>query len=177
MRWVSFVGAFTLAAAIGVTARTRPATADIVGPCTVAIDGQSLRGRSSTAPRDSISVDAGATATLMGSASSRIDAYSIEMEYAGFAWTVAEDRVAGSSWRTEVSVERYARYGVGLYRVHAISTGAVRCEATALMRITGRNPMSTLAGLGAAAIAAGGAGGAVHLARRAATTPTLGERG
>ena len=64
-----------------------------------------------------------------------------------------------------VAVGRYAVWGVGLYAVEARATG-VGCDLHAFVRVTGRHPLTTAAGLTGLGLLAVGAAGARHAAGR-----------
>jgi len=62
--------------------------------------------------------------------------------------TSGED--SSNFWTGQVGVHKYAKYGVGLYKVIGASTGPGACSGTGYVRVTGRNPLSAAAGAAAA---------------------------
>jgi hypothetical protein len=83
----------------------------------------------------------------------------VQIEFAGFRRTVRDEPTSGTSWENSVPVDKYAKYGVGLYKVIGLSEGpAGTCSGSALVRVVG-NPLTTVAGAAAAGITAlGGLG-------------------
>jgi hypothetical protein len=85
------------------------------------------------------------------------------------SWTVRDKASHGKSWSSDVKVNNYAKWGVGLYKVVGSSSGGVSCSGSALVKVKG-NPLTTVAGLvGLVAALAGlaGIGAAVAMAMRA----------
>jgi len=83
----------------------------------------------------------------------------VQIEFAGFRWTVRDEPTSGTSWQNTVPVDDYAKYGVGLYKVIGQSMGpAGTCSGSALVKVAG-NPLTTVAGAAAAGITALGAVG------------------
>src|SRR4051812_30631061 len=149
-----------------------PASAAVTGPCESTVAGHRVRPLSETDPDDAIDVGSDDVVKVAATASSPITSYDVEMEYAGFTWRVAKGDTNGTSWQRDVKVADYARFGVGLYKVRAVSHG-VDCTGAALIRITGRSPLTTVAGGGAAAVAAAALVGVVLSLRRSAATGAM----
>jgi hypothetical protein len=144
------------------------AAADISGPCTASIAGENVKGRSTGAFSTPITVEKDAIVPVTMSSAGQISYLKIEIEFAGTRWTVRDKPSHGSSWASSVDVKKYAKYGVGLYKVIG-SSGGVNCSGTALVKVKG-NPLSTVAGivgLVAALAGLGGIGAAVALTMRA----------
>ncbi len=72
----------------------------------------------------------------------------------------------GYTWGGRVDVDKYLKYGVGLYRVEgtASGTGGWNCAASGYVKLDG-NPLSKPIGQGAAGVTALGAAGALLAAR------------
>jgi hypothetical protein len=96
---------------------------------------------------------------------SPIDEYEVQLSFAGFSWTVASDTSASTSWTRTVDVGDYARFGVGLYQLHAVSSGSAPCEGTILVRVGG-SPFASVAGWAGLALAGLGVGAVAASARR-----------
>lgn len=144
------------------------AAAEISGPCNATINGQSVKDQGTGALDDAITVEKDAVVPVAMSAGSEISHLKIQIEFAGFSWTVRDKASHGKSWASDVKVKNYAKYGVGLYKVVGSSSGGVSCSGSALVKVKG-NPLSTLAGivglvaaLGGIAGVAGALGLAVH---------------
>lgn len=145
------------------------AAADISGPCSATINGQNVKGRATGALSDAIVVNNDAVVPVTMSAGSRISHLKIEIEFAGMRWTVRDKPSHGKSWASNVDVGKYAKYGVGLYKVIGSSSGGVSCSGSALVKVKG-NPLTTVAGivgLVAALAGLGGIGAAVAMTMRA----------
>jgi len=153
-----------LAITAAVTLSTLPAlallaSADVNGDCSAAINGVDVRGLSSTDAGDAIVVrEHTAVPVTMGSAAG-ITHLKVQIEFAGIRWTVRDEATSGTSWENTVPVDKYARWGVGLYKVVGQSAGpGGTCSGSALVRVIG-NPLTTVVGAAAAGLTAlGGLG-------------------
>jgi hypothetical protein len=159
-------------AVVAIAAIVAPtAAADISGPCTASIAGQNVKGRGTGALSSAITVQKDAVVPVTMSSASQISHLKIQIEFAGMRWTVRDKPSHGTSWANSVNVKKYAKYGVGLYKVIGSSSGGVSCSGAALVKVKG-NPLSTVAGIvGLVAALAGlsGIGAAVALTMRAGT--------
>ena len=154
-------------AAGGALALASPAAAEVDGPCTGTVDGRDVAPLSAGDPGDSIEVDADAVVSVGATSAETIDSYAVEMEFAGFSWEVASDTVDGTSWSRDVEVADYSRFGVGLYKVRAVSSGATPGVGAVLVKVTGKSPLTTPAGIGGAVLTGAGALGVALSARKA----------
>ncbi len=146
------------------------AAADISGPCTASIASQNVKGRSTGPFSKPITVEKNSVVPVTMSSAGQISHLKIQIEFAGMRWTVRDKPSHGNSWASSVDVKKYAKYGVGLYKVIG-SSGGVNCSGTALVKVKG-NPLTTVAGivgLIAALAGLGGIGAAVALTMRAGT--------
>lgn len=134
---------------------TDPASAS--GPCTGTVNGIDVAPLSATDPDDAIEVTKGGSIAAAVTSSEPIGHYKVQLSLAGFRWTVAEDDATGTSWSKLVDVDKYARFGVGLYQVYVVSEGGASCEGGVLIRVTG-SPFSTFGGWLALAMAGLGVG-------------------
>jgi hypothetical protein len=123
------------------------ALAEISGPCTATINGQSVENQGTGAFSDPITVknDAVVPVTMQTNAGD-ISHLTIKIEFAGTSWTVRDKPSHGNSWASTVNVKDYAKYGVGLYKVVGSSSGGVSCSGSALVKVEG-NPLTTVAGI------------------------------
>ena len=167
MKRFVFVVAAALAGGVLTLLWAPPAGADTEGPCTATVDGQDVSGRSASDPDDAIEVDADAVVDVQATSAQDIGSYAVEMEFAGFSWEVASDEANGTSWQKTVEVKDYSRFGVGLYKVRAVSGGAVPCVGEVLVKVTGKSLFATPAGLAGLALAGGGVAGVALSIRRA----------
>lgn len=144
------------------------AAAEISGPCNATINGQNVKNQGTGAFADPITVQNDAIVPVAMSASSQISHLKIQIQFAGFSWTVRDKASHGNSWSSDVKVKNYAKWGVGLYKVVG-SSGGVSCSGSALVKVKG-NPLTTVAGivgLVAALMGLGGIGAAVAMTMRA----------
>ena len=154
-RWLRGGAALTvlLAVVLGYDA----ASAEVDEGCEATLAGEDVGSRSSTDINDAIEVGAKDTVSVSGTSDAPIDGYRVEMEFfGGISWEVAADDTEGNSWSDEVDVADYARYGVGLYRVRAVTTGEGACSGAVLVEITGKSPLTTAAGIGGIVVGVGG---------------------
>ncbi|MEW6058639.1 MAG: SH3 domain-containing protein [Actinomycetota bacterium] len=144
--------AFTAAAALWIVAT--PAMAQVSGPCTVTLNG--VDANQASTPQTAVEVDYRDQATIQVQSTSSITSHKVMLEFAGFRWTASSGADTGSSWQGVVDIAKYATYGVGLYKVVGESTGPGACSGAAFVKVTGKNPLGTVAGAGAAAATAVG---------------------
>src|SRR5262249_5446468 len=83
-------------------------------------------------------------------------------------FTVARGTSNGPTWSRSVNVKTYAKLGVGLYKV--IGVGGP-CSGAALVKVTGKSPLTTVAGIAGVALTALGGVGVVISALRAVRLP------
>ena len=121
------------------------AAAEISGPCNATINGQNVKNQGTGAFADPITVANDAIVPVTMSAASQISHLKIQVQFAGFSWTVRDKASHGDSWSSDVKVKNYAKWGVGLYKVVG-SSGGVSCSGSALVKVKG-NPLTTVAGI------------------------------
>ena len=144
------------------------AAAEISGPCNATINGQNVKDHGTGAFAGAITVENDAIVPVTMSAGSQISHLKIQIQFAGMSWTVRDKASHGKSWSSDVKVNNYAKWGVGLYKVVG-SSGGVSCSGSALVKVKG-NPLTTVAGivgLVAALMGLGGIGAAVAMTMRA----------
>lgn len=149
------------------------------GGCRATIDG--VDASTARSAGSAIEVDADANVFVVVDAPGPITGYSVDLGFGPFGFRASEGTVSGNETSTTMTVDvsSYARYGVGLYRVDARTTGTV-CDEIIWVKVTGRNPLTTVAGVGGALFAGAGLAGLLAGFVRAggaaagATTTTLG---
>jgi len=162
----------TLAVA-GLAALTAtPAFAQITGNCSASINGKDVGSQGTGAFSKPIVVGKNAMVPVMMTAAGQISYLQVQISFAGFSWTVHKKPTTGTQWTSMVDVKKYAKYGVGLYKVTGYSGGA-DCSGSALIRVKG-SPLSTVAGIVGLITALGGIGGALGAAALAMHSGSLG---
>lgn len=108
------------------------------------------------------------TGTVFAAFSSdkKIRAHQVVLSFAEYAaFDVEEAADDATAWSKEIEVAKYARYGVGLYQIRAETWGDGECINIGYVKVTGKNPLTSPVGAGAAAATviglAGMAGSAV----------------
>lgn len=128
--------------------------------CTATVAGQNLAGHSSDDVGSAITVDAGSATPISMFAGSEISRYSVNLEYLGRGddvvsnllrvapnWSAAAGTPAQYAWSDTLPVQRYARFGTGVFRAVIVGQGPNgECVARALIRIDG-DPLRSAAGL------------------------------
>ena len=122
------------------------ASATIEGPCEATIAGEDVVARDTFARSDAISVPQTGGVPVTMTAERPIDNLKLEIEFAGFKYTVLDEPTTVRQSTGVVPVDDYAKYGIGLYKIVGTATGeGFTCEATALVDVQG-NPLETAAG-------------------------------
>lgn len=139
---------------------TAAAPGQISGGCTASIDGQDAGSAQSVG--SAITVEEGRTVVVRGTAPGPITGYQVFLVFGPARIPAASGTVANgeTSYTTTVDVGRYATYGVGLYRAEGETTGTP-CTGWAYIKVTGRSPLTTVAGAAATAMLLGGFAGMV----------------
>lgn len=160
-----------LTAALGASLTSaRPARAEVNGPCGATIAGSDIVPLSSTSSGDAISVDSDQRVEATMSSSQGFRSHKIDLVFLGFgeigpsSRTVERRTDNGETSFTEtVKVSDYAWLGVGYYKVRgaAVLADGTACSGAALVKVTGRNPLTTVAGGVAAGVAVAATAGAV----------------
>lgn len=143
-----------------------PVPAAVEGPCRASIAGEDVRNRQVGSRDLPITVSDTAPVSVSMRAERPIGRLKVHLEFAGYRWTVRDEATTGRSWSSEVPVDDYATYGVGLYKIVAESVGrGFTCEGAALVRVEGA-ALATVAGLAGIVAAGIGAIGVVFLVAR-----------
>ncbi len=135
------------------------ALATIEGPCEATIAGEDVVARDTFARSDAISVPQTGAVPVTMTGRDAMDRMKLEIEFAGIPYEVRDEPTTVSSTTGVVPVDDYAKYGIGLYKIVATSTGeGFTCVATALVDVQG-TPLETAAGaIGIAMVIVGGLG-------------------
>ena len=135
------------------------ALATIDGPCEATVAGEDVVARDTFARSDPISVPETGGVPVTITANRPLDNLKLEIEFAGIPYEVRDEPTTVNSTTGVVPVDDYAKYGIGLYKIVATSTGqGFTCVATALVDVQG-NPLETAAGaIGIAMVIVGGLG-------------------
>lgn len=133
-----------------------PAGAQVTGGCSATIDGQDVGAARSA--RSAIEVDADDSVELVGTAPGPITGYEVALTFGPVTIPAGDGTVddQDTTYRKTVEVSDYATYGVGLYRIEGRTTGT-ECTTWAYVKVTGKNPLTTVAGAVGATLAVGGA--------------------
>jgi hypothetical protein len=128
------------------------AGAQVTGGCSATIDGQDAGSAQNV--RAAIVVNDTETIVVHGTAPGPISSYKVYLTFAGVRFPAAEGTVSNndSSYTATVNVADYAKYGVGVYRVEGETTGTV-CTGWAYVKVTGRFPLTTVAGIAGSLLA------------------------
>src|SRR4249920_777263 len=130
-------------AALSVTATT--ATAGITGPCTASIAGVSVANQGTGPTAKAIVVKHDASVPVVLTAQGQLSHIHFTMEFPGFSWTVKDKDVSDPTYSDTIQVKKYAKYGVGLYKVNGSGSGSgFSCSGTALIKVEG-NPLTSVA--------------------------------
>jgi hypothetical protein len=122
------------------------AAATVGGPCTVEIAGEDIGPREVGPTSDPIVVTDDRPVSVTMSSEQQLDRLTVELEFSGIRWTVHDRPSTGTSWASEVPVNDYASYGLGLYKVIGSSSGSgFTCEGAALIEVAGDDELSPLA--------------------------------
>jgi hypothetical protein len=123
--------------------------------CTGSIAGTSVLGVDSEDVSQAIEVAKDSNVVVTTTADKPIARYTVDLAFGFRGWQVASGSSSSNSWSNIVKVTDYARFGIGLYRVVAVSTGpdGESCTMAALVRVIGNPIPDTLAGDAAGALA------------------------
>lgn len=152
---------------VGLVLLAAPAGAQVQGPCAATIKG--ISANSATTPGTAIEVDENENLRVAGTAPSGPVQYKIALRFylpisGNTSWTVKKGTSRDNTWGDTVNVSNYAKYGTGLYLVHAVAGvggppggGRTSCTADAFVKVKGKSPLTTPVGIGAAVAGLGGA--------------------
>jgi hypothetical protein len=165
---VALVAALVLL--LGALAVAPAAPATIIGPCTAEIAGQDATPQLTGALEEGIPVHRDGLVPVSMTSKRPITRMQVELEFAGLRWTVHDRETEGTRWASEVPVNDYGVYGMGLWKVVATSQGpGVDCEATALIAVQDDrelDPLATISGLAGLGLALFGLMGVLAVSAR-----------
>jgi hypothetical protein len=134
------------------------ALAEVDGPCTASVAGVDVtQGRDTAGSAIDVPVDA--PLQISGTAEGAVQDLVYTVRIAGGGVNVGNVALSddGLSWSGSVDLSDFSWAGVGLFEVTAdVQTAAGPCEGRVFICIEGRNPLTTAAGGGSAAVGAGG---------------------
>jgi len=113
-----------------------------------------------TTPQTAIVLDVNDVAPVHGVTVAPLDSYAVFLSLAGRSFDLGGGvRTGQTTFDADIEVADYAVFGVGLYEVGATTTGTV-CRKDGYILITGRSPLSTIAGILSAIVTLLGLAGA-----------------
>lgn len=146
------------------------APASIIGPCTGTLAGQDVAPLLTGTLDEPITVSKERPVSVTMSSERPIRRLKVELEFAGLRWTVHDRPSMGTRWASEVPVDDYAIYGLGLYKIVATSEGqGFTCEGEGLISVEGDHeldPLQTVAGVAGIALGLTGLLGVLAVAAR-----------
>jgi hypothetical protein len=158
--------AVVVAALAAALVAPQAALAEIEGPCQGTVAGQNVATRDTSARGDPIEVREEARVPVTMTSQRPITHLTVEMEFAGMGWEVHDAPTEGTTWARTVDVGDYSKWGVGLYKVVATSSGqGFSCTGSALIEVDG-DPLTTVAGLVALGVTVVGGLGLLWVAFR-----------
>jgi hypothetical protein len=132
------------------------AAAQVSGPCTAAMNDVDVNQIST--PGTALEVPYDGTIKVQVESQAPVTGQKVALEFAGVRWTVWSGTDTGTSWAHTMNIATYAKYGVGLYKVVGESAGTNACTGTAFVRVTGKSPLTTIAGIASAVVGVIGLG-------------------
>jgi hypothetical protein len=146
------------------------ASATVVGPCTAEIAGQDASSLFVGARDDAVTVDRDSLVPVRMTSELPMTRLKVELEFAGIRFSVHDRPTTGTTWASEVPVDDYGLYGMGLWKVVASGEGdGFECEAAGLIDVEddhALDPLSTIAGLAGLALSLTGALGILAVSAR-----------
>jgi hypothetical protein len=149
------------ALAFGALVAVPETSANITGPCKGSIAATDVGGLDTDPLTDPIEVTKERPVPVSMSANRPISRLKVEIEFAGLRYVVHDRPTTGSTWASEVPVDDYAKYGLGIYKIVVTSEGqGFTCVGTALVSVEGDHELDALksvagiAGLGLALVGA-----------------------
>jgi hypothetical protein len=164
-RWTRFwrsalatalAGFATVGVFAGLTSPASAAEGSQAG-CTATING--IDAYTASSPGDAVSLDKDEQVEVLGAMNSGPITYTVQMEFAGISWDVADGTGDGNQWSAVLEVNEYTKYGVGLYKVKVAASSASgdQCNLTTYVKVKGSLLSGTAGKVGVGALAVGGA--------------------
>jgi hypothetical protein len=141
------------AGVVGLLAVAAPASASVEGPCSAEFNGVSVDSIDGLGNPLELTVQE--TLIFSGSSDPGVTAAKVAIAAGPFELDTATTSYAtpADAFTATIDLEGLAPYAVGLFRIQG---AADDCTAGAWLRVTGRSPLATLAGLTGAGLALGG---------------------
>jgi hypothetical protein len=162
--------AIPLALAVAALAAAPQAPAELIGPCTAEMAGADMAPMLVGPRDDALTVNRNNLVSVAMESERPIARYTVELEFAGLRWTVHDGDVDDRRWASEVPVDDYSVYGMGLWKVVTTSEGrGFTCEASGLISVEddhALDPLATIAGLAGLGLALTGLLGVLGVAGR-----------
>jgi hypothetical protein len=162
--------AIALVLAVAALAAAPQAPADLLGPCTAELAGQDMAPMLTGPLDDTLTVKRHSLLSVTMASERPISRFKVELEFAGVRWTVHDGAVGARQWASEVPVEDYGVYGMGIWKVVTTSEGrGFACEAAGLIAVEDDHeldPLTTIAGLAGLGLALTGLLGSLAVAGR-----------
>ena len=155
---------------LGAVVDVPEASASVVGPCAAEFAGQNASDLRTGPLDDALVVDRNSLLSVVMTSERPLARLRVELEFAGVSWKVHDRPVNGTRGVSEVPVEDYSIYGMGLWKIVASAEGAgFTCEATTLISVEDDHPLdalATISGLGGLGLALIGLLGVFAVAAR-----------
>jgi hypothetical protein len=166
--------AAVLVLAAGALTAAPAASASVTGPCTAVIAGRDMSSLQTGPLEEGVTVDRDSLVPVSMSSDRPLRRLEVELEFAGVRFTVHDRPIEGTRWSSEVAVDDYGVYGMGVWKVVASTEGdGFTCEATALINVEDEHPLdalATISGLGGLGLALMGFLGVLAVAGRIGKT-------
>lgn len=127
------------------------------GTCVATING--VDAFSASSPGKAITLQKDEQVAVSGSIATGPVTYVVRMEFAGIGWDVADGSADGNTWSDMLEVNKYTKYGVGLYKVRVNATNGAgdTCDLTTYIKVEGSLMSGTAGKVGVGVLAVGGA--------------------
>jgi hypothetical protein len=162
--------AIALVLALSALAAAPQASADLLGPCTAELAGRDMAPMLTGPLDDPLTVNRHSLVSVTMTSERPISHYKVELEFAGVRWIVHDRAVGERQWASEVPVEDYGVYGMGIWKVVTTSEGpGYTCEAAGLITVEDDHeldPLTTIAGIAGLGLALTGLLGTLAVAGR-----------
>lgn len=146
------------AACLGVFISPSGVRAADANGCAASLNGKDAYAANS--PGKAIEVNKDDKAVAAGAMAGGPIAYTVKMQYSFATWTVAQGNADGTSWTKDVDIDKYSKFGGGLYKVLVTSTGAggTSCDLVAYVNVTGAGMFGSVASTASVVVALAGLG-------------------
>ena len=125
-----------------------PAAAQTTGPCKGTIGGVDANRLSD--PDRALEVDQLSPLPIIGRSSRPITSHQTELELAGFTWPLSRMRDKGNAFIGFIQFQESTRYTSGIFKVRGRGYGPGACVVEGFVKLVGREPLTTFAGMAGA---------------------------